>query len=636
MDITELLDLVDKCDSSYYNDSVSLISDAEYDSIKDQIKAYKAMDKDLKSRVKQTLSRVGAPVDDSPWEKVNHEVPMQSLNKVNTPEELDEWISKLNSPSRFLVTEKLDGLSVSLKYENGKLIQALTRGSGVKGEDITRNVLKMKGVVSNIVKPYSHFHNFSGHIRGEIVLRKSDFNLHFKDTMSNVRNAASGITKRLDGKDCEHLSVIVYKLEGIDHSSEADVYYTLQDMGFSVPYYIGAETSKEIVSVWNEYMESRREALDYEIDGLVVIVNDIAEQVALGDLNNRPKGSIAFKFVSLSAITTLRNIICQVGDTGVITPVAEFDEVFLVGSRVTRSSLHNFSNVKNLGIDIGAEIEVKRANDVIPFITRVTKTTGSVYSTPTQCPDCGTILIPKGEYIVCPNKSTCPRQVIGKFNKWISELNIMEWGEKVLQKMLDAGIIRDVADIYKLKVDDIATLDRMGEKSAQNLISELDKFRTISLENFLGGLAIDGVATTTVKQVISSGFDTLESIQNLSVSQLESISGFGSIKANSLYKGLIENKQRIDDILNAGVKIKSKVKGNLSNSSFCFTGAMSIPRAKLQKMVEDAGGEVKKSVVKGLSYLVSNEDSSSNKSQAAKKLNVKVITEQQFMEKLEK
>ena len=632
MDITELLDLTDKCDSSYYNDSVSLISDAEYDSIKDQIKAYKATDKDLKNRIKQTLSRVGAPVDDSPWEKVNHEVPMQSLNKVNTPEELDEWISKLNSSSGFLLTEKLDGLSVSLKYENGKLIQALTRGNGITGENITRNVLKMKGVVSKLSES---FNNFSGYVRGEIILKKSDFNLHFKDTMSNVRNAASGITKRLDGKDCEHLSVIVYKLEGINHTSEENVYCTLSDMGFNVPFYTHLKNSNDIVSVWNEYMESRREALDYEIDGLVIVVNDIAEQVALGDLNNRPKGSIAFKFVSLSATTTLRNIICQVGDTGVITPVAEFDEVFLVGSKVTRSSLHNFSNVKNLGIDIGAEIEVKRANDVIPFITKVTKKTGSVYSTPTQCPDCGTILIPKGEYIVCSNKLACPKQIIGRLNKWISELNIMEWGEKVLQKMLDAGIIRDVADIYKLKVEDIATLDRMGEKSAQNLISELDKFRTISLENFLGGLAIDGVATTTVKQVISSGFDTLESIQNLSVSKLESISGFGSIKANSLYKGLIENKQRIDDILNAGVKIKSKVKGNLSNSSFCFTGTMSIPRAKLQKMVEDAGGEVKKSVVKGLSYLVSNEDSSSNKSQAAKKLNVKVITEQQFIEILE-
>src|SRR5690606_7535838 len=318
---------------------------------------------------------------------------------------------------------------------------------------------------------------------------------------------------------------------------------------------------------------------------------------------------------------------------GRITPVAEFDKVNLLGANVERASIHNYSLVKELRINIGAEVIVERANDVIPQIKEVTKEYDGYFSAPDKCPACGTKTHFVGEYLVCLDKKTCPPQVIGRLNKRIKELGILEWGESILTKLIDAGLVKDVADIYKLKASDIISLDRMGEKGAANLLTELDKFRSIRLENFLGGLCIDSVATSTVKSVIDAGYDTLDSILGLSINQLEKIPGFAEKKAQAFYSGLIENKDRIKAIQSAGVTIKAKVRGSLTNKSFCFTGSMDTPRATLQKMVEEAGGEVKKSVGKDVTYLViADPSSTSSKAQAARKTGTKLISEQQFLD----
>lgn len=639
-ELKELLGLIDKYDDAYYNKDEPLISDSEYDIKKNELKELsKAFvpkeglkaDKSLKIRLDDAITRVGAPPPlDGKWKKLTHEVSMQSLNKSNTPSDLLTWLNKCkgNKTSELFVTEKLDGISVSLKYIDGVLIHGATRGNGTIGENITRNVKKMQFV------PYTLPEKFSGHIRGEIVLLHSDWKKYFPE-MANPRNAASGVAKRIDGYGADHLSILTYTIEGpLGFALEENAFEYLRLLGFRTPNYsIG--NYDYAVKQWNNYMKSNRNELDYDIDGLVIRFNDIAHQALLGEENHRPKGAIAFKFDAPEAETIVKKIDCQVGDIGRITPVVYFETIELLGANVKKASLHNFSLVKELGIDVGAKILVSKRNDVIPYVENVIEKTNTVFQPPNKCPCCGTKTKMVGEYLICPNKETCPPQVIGRLNKWIGELGILEWGESILTKLIDSGKVKDVADLYRLTKDDISSLDRMGEKSAENLIKELDKFRKVPLENLLGGLCIDGIATSTVKSVIKAGYDSLDKIRNMSISDFEDIEGFGDKRSLAFHNGLIENQDRINDILSAGVVVIKKDKGNLNGKSFCITGTMSIPRAKLQQMISDAGGEIEKKVNKSLDFLVIDDPTStSSKAKAARKNNITLILEEELMKML--
>lgn len=630
--LKELVDQIDKHDNSYYNDFVSLISDQEYDGLKDQLasqskdflsREHKAKaDILLAERIRDALTRIGAPPPaDGNWPKYQHEVPMASLNKANTPEELDTWFKKCGCPKLILLTEKMDGMSISLKYEKG-LICAATRGDGDVGENITRNVRKMSGVPFEIK-------GFSGHIRGEVILLRSVWKKYLPE-MANTRNA-TGMSKRSDGDGCEHLTIFAYTIEGKEFKTEVEAYDWLKSVGFKTPNYV-VGTVKDLKKMWQEYMDKTRDGLDYDIDGLVGHINDRAERYALGDEGRGPKGSIAFKFEAPEARTPVTNIVCQVGDTGIITPVAEFEEVELLGAKIKRASLHNFSLVKELGVNIGAEVLVTRANDVIPYVKEVTKPNNGYFGIPEHCPACGTKTVRVGEYVRCPNKKTCPAQVIGRLNKWIGELGILEWGESILTKLIAAGKVTDIADLYRLKASDITSLERMGDKGAEKLLKELDKYRAVTLENFIGGLCIDSVATSTVKSVINAGHDTLDKIRSLSPYRLEQVPGFGSKRANALLDGLEENEDRIADILSAGVTIKARIKGALTGKHFAFTGTMETPRKQLQNLVTAGGGEVDKSVGKGTTYLVIDDTAStSSKAMAARKLGTELISEADFL-----
>jgi len=628
-EITSLLDDIDKYDSAYYNDNTKLISDEEYDGLKDKLRAIKPPkeDKELSVRIKTTLARVGAPPPKhGKWAKYNHEVPMSSLNKVNLPEELENWANKCNAKKEFLVLDKLDGISISLKYENGILVNGSTRGDGSVGENITVNVKKMKGVQNKLPEP------LTSHIRGEIVLRHSDWKKYFPD-LKNPRNSASGIAKRIDGTGVEHLSVIVYTIEGKDFNYENESMDYLKKLGFTVPNYFKVNSIKDIVSLWNKYMSQTRDSLDYDIDGLVVHINDRSHRFSLGEENHRPKGSVAFKFESPEARSVITNIICQVGDTGVITPVAEFNEVELLGATIKRASLHNFHKVEELCVNIGAEVIIERCNDVIPGIKEVVRKNNGAFQPPDKCPVCGAITVTDGKFVYCSNEKTCPPQVKGRINKWVNEHGILEWGDAVITKLIESGKVKDIGDLYRLTASDIASLDRMGDKSASNLIEELDKYRSVTLESFLGGLCIRGIATSIAKAVVDAGYDSLDDIMSVSVCELEQIPGFGYDRATAFYNGIIKNTDRINDILNAGLTIKARIKGSLTGKSVCFTGTMEQPRALLQKMVEENGGEVKKSVGKGTTYLViSDPNSNSSKAQAARKLGTILISEKQFLD----
>jgi DNA ligase (NAD+) len=631
-DLKELLGKINDCDEEYYNNNNSLLSDFEYDMLKDQLRTLTSnFDFNTKAsesilvKIKDALTRVGAPPPkNGKWKKIEHEVVMNSLNKAQSVNDFESWVTKCNYTSDFLICEKLDGISISLKYENGNFVQALTRGDSIVGEDITRNVKKMKFV------PLKLNTNFTGHVRGEILLFHSDWRKYLPE-MANPRNAASGIAKRIDGQDVERLSVLAYTVEGQDFQVEENIFAYLLDLGFKTPNYITGDYNT-VIKTWKDYIGSTRQTLDYDIDGLVIRINNRSAQFALGEENHRPKGSIAFKFESPEATTIITNIICQVGDSGQVTPVAEFDEVILMGAKIKKASLHNFTLVQELGVQIGSNVIVSRRNDVIPYVEKVLNKTNDYFKAPKHCPICNSELVKSGEYIKCQNKN-CHAKVIGRLNKWIGELGILEWGEAILNKLIETNLVNDVPDLYKLTIDDLSNLERFGQKSAENLIQELNKFRNIPLENLIGGLSIDGIATSTAKLIINAGYDTLSKIYNLTIEQLGDINGLGYVKASSFYNGIKENKDRIENILISGVNIKEKIKGSLSGNKIAITGTLSLPRKELQNMITAAGGEVDKSVGKNTTYLIiADTNSTSSKAQAARKLGITLISEQQLFE----
>lgn len=614
--IKELSKKINEARNDYYNGE-SKVTDDIYDS---WIEELKSLDPDNKS-----ITRIGfTPI--SEWEKCKHEIPMGSLNKVNSINELDKWI-KSNCPEKELfITEKCDGISIEVIFDNGKVAKAITRGDGFIGEDITPNVIKMKGV--------KNINNFTGSLRGEIILKKSDYKNHFSHK-SNTRNAASGVSKRLDGVGCEHLTILFYQAIGNKvFVTEKEMFDYLISLGLNTPNYYLSSSLDSINDIYIKYQSKIRNDLDYDIDGLVVRVNDISYQDSLGSRDLRPNGAMAFKFASESKETIIREINWQVGNSGRITPVATVDKVNIMGADITHASVYNVAYINKLNINIGSTVLLVRANDVIPRIEKVIFGLDYPIDYPKNCPVCMGEVLFEGENLVCSNSESCQAQIIGRIKNWIQSLNILEWGDALIERLVSSNKIKTIADLYKLSIDDLSLIDRMGKKSAKKCFDLLWKENELTLDVFIGSLSIPMVAISSIKMVINDGYDTLEKLQSATKEDFEKVPGLGPIKANLLYLGLLNNKNLIEDILNSGVKIISKSNGKLNKLSFCFTGTMKNPRSILEKKVTDNGGEVKSSVNKNLSYLVAS-DLTSTKAISAKKHNVKIITEEDFIKFIE-
>jgi DNA ligase (NAD+) len=618
--IKELEQKITQARNDYYNKQ-SKVSDKVFDAWVDELKTLDPNNK--------AVTTIGAPVVASEWKKAKHQIPMGSLDKVNLPEELSKWVNEVVDGEKLCIVEKLDGISIEVIYENGKVIQGVTRGNGENGEDITVNVIRMQGVPNKLKD------NFTGSLRGEIIMKKSVHKAHFSDK-ANPRNAASGVAKRLDGVDVDKLNILFYQALGnIEFETEQLQFVWLSNQGLTTPNWWVVKNADAVNKFWRDYQDTKRDKLDYDIDGLVIRIDDLDKQSALGSNNLRPKGARAFKFDNLFKEGYIERIENQLGNSGRITPVAIFNpKINLMGADIEKASLHNFSNIKDLGIDIGCTVLVCRANDVIPFVEEVVKSTGTIFKTPTNCPECLTKLISVGEYIQCPNTESCQGQIVGKIENWISELNVLEWGRGLIEKLVESGKAKTIADLYNLTVDDLANLDRMGDKSAQKCHDILWADVSIPLDVFLGALSMTMIGSSTIKTIMNSGCDTLDKFWQYKASDFEKIAGVGPTKAKFLADGLVSNKKLIQDILKAGVMIKDKINGVLTNKSVCFTGSMENKRAVLEKMVQDAGGEVKGSVGKNLNYLViaDPENSTSSKAVAARKHGTKLISEDEFLD----
>jgi|SRR5579859_1169307 len=617
--IKELEQKINCARNNYYN-GVSDIPDKVYDAWIDELFQ-------LDSKNLSVIGIGSEPI--SNWEKYTHLVPMGSLNKCQNFDEFKTWYNKyIDVKDDMFLTMKLDGLSISIIYENGTLAKASTRGNGIIGELITNNVVKMIGV------PLRLKEKINATIRGEILLSKENHQKYFPE-YSNTRNASSGISRRYDGEGSDRLSVLAYQLttDDVEFKTQEQMFNKLQELGFIVPTFYVINTMEEVLNLKNSYQEKLRDEYEFDLDGLVVHQNNIEKLESFGSLHGKPYASIAYKFDSIAREGFISDIIIQIGNSGRITPIAVFNpKVNLMGAEIERASLHNFANITDLGISVGATVLVCRSNDVIPFIEKVIVTSELDYSRPIYCPECNTKLVEKGEYVQCPNTSGCQAQLSGKIKNWVKELNILEIGDALIEKLVNSKLVATPADLYTLTVDQLSNLDRMGKKSATNVYKSLWSVNPISLETFIGALSIPMIGSSTIKLLTDAGYDNLEKILDLTVDQVMAVKGIGPAKAQSLIAGLSIHKNMINQIIKNGVKIKNKVIGKLSGKNFAITGALSIKRAEVEKMIQDNGGIYKSSCNKDCTYLIiADPESSSSKAISARKLGVSLISEDDFL-----
>ncbi len=622
----ELETIIIEARNAYYNSDEPLMTDAEYDDLCDELTV---LNPDSKA-----LTQVGA-APTSEWKKVKHLAPMGSLNKVNTPEEMTTWIADKLGGREVIVVDKLDGLSLCAQYQNGKLVHAPLRGDGLEAEDILTNAIKMHGMVKELKS------KFSGTIRGEIVLTKTDHQKWFKD-YANPRNASSGICRRFDGDGSEHLTLMVYDAIGDEtFATEYDKLRFLETNGLIVPNYKVCKTADEVNAIWREYQNKTRASLNYEIDGIVCSCNDIGFQTSLGEHNMRPKGKMAFKFLNQFIETTVSKLVWEVGGSGCFTPVCWFAPVSLLGSTIEKASVYNLDYIRKLKLGVGARVSVCKANEIIPRVERVITPATKVMEPPTHCPACETKVVIDGAYITCPNREGCKPQIIGRIAKWVAKLNVLEIGDGLIEKLVESKLAMTPADLYKLTVEQLSNVERMGEKSAKNVHTSLWKCNPVPLDLFVGGLTINNVGSTTVRLLMDQGFDTIEKLRALDIEGIKNVKGFGETRAVALYNGLRDNETIIDELLANGVVIKQMEKvamktDKLATISVAFTGKSSRTRAELQALVIENGGTCPSSVSSKVQYLVmADPNSTSTKANKARSMGVKIISEETLMQMIE-
>lgn len=611
---------------AYYNDE-PIVPDATYDALYNEIKN---IDPNY-----EEITDIGAePTAVSEWKKYKHSSIMGSLNKCNTEKEFLKWVNDYCSDEQFFVSSKMDGLSVSLVYEQGRLVVAATRGgSSGFGEDILVNVIKMTGVPKTLSKP------ITATIRGEIVLSKENHKKYFPDYIS-ARNAASGIARAYDGNGCQYLNVIVYqiKTDDIEINTLLDQFNALIQLGFRTPDYALFDNAKETYNYFIRFQNKIRNTIDFELDGLVISNNNLKKFDSYGYTNNRPKGAIAAKFENESAETIIKSFQIQVGNSGRITPVAIFDEIEIVGAKITNASCYNMSFITAMGLDVGAKVVVERSNDIIPTIVKVIEGTGTVLQAPTHCPSCNTELITNGENLQCPNVDGCKSQIAGKIKNWIAGLNVLELGEKLIDKLVEVGLVSSPSDLYNLSIEDLVGLDRMGKKSASNVYNSLWSIRAVPLDVFLGSLSIPLVGKSSIRMIMNAGLDTLDKIRNASQIELQCVKGLGEVKVKNLFDGLRKNEKIINELLDKGIKIKTiNSSGKLANKKIVITGKTVVKRDDLKVIIEEAGGVLKGSVGKDTDFLVivDPENSITTKAVAARELGITLISEEQLIKMIE-
>ncbi|TVR70441.1 MAG: DNA ligase (NAD(+)) LigA [Spirochaetaceae bacterium] len=627
--IESLVRQVERHQHLYYNDEPE-ISDQEFDRLWDELRAL-APDHPL-------FSRLGADGSEA-FPKRAHRMPMNSQDKASSPEQFLRWVRRVDHP-RYIVQYKLDGASIELQYDQGEFLCGVTRGDGQIGDDISPNVRRMQGVPIRLKTP------FTGAVRGEVIMEHHVHRTLYRDK-ANCRNAANGIMRRKDGIGSEHLKILCYDaftLSGdVEFRQEEDKLEWIGANGFvPVPYQV-FPTAQEVIHFRDLVIEERAD-LGYDIDGLVVK----GPEIDPADMQRtRPQKQIAFKFSSEEGITVLRDVVWS--ESGhLYTPVAMVDPVQLAGTTVRRASLVHPELIETMGLRIGSEVVITKRGDIIPKIERLVRQReeregdeGKIVP-PSRCGTCGAEVVNEGKRVYCSNPS-CPRRDFHRLRKWISVLDVRDFGDVLLGKLFEAGLVREIADLYLLEEDTLAALEGMGRVSARKALENLRSAGPIPLERFIAGFDIGGIAELKLRKVVEAGFDTLDRIAEASVEELSRAEGIAETTAEALLRGIHAVLPQMRRVLASGClevhqgPHASREAKRLEGLSFCFTGAMErMKRSDAEKLVRAAGGEVRSSVTGELGRLVTNDPgSNSSKARRARELGVPIISEDEFLSLLE-
>lgn len=616
----ELGEILMSAKKAYYTSDKPIMDDHTFDVLEEILRQ--------KAPYHRIFTKVGNKNFNTGFDKKKHTIPMGSLNKVNLYEDLVHYfeLKKINT-TEFIIEPKCDGISLEIEYKEGRAIDAITRGDGIIGDVITQNVVKMQNFLP-IIK-----NKFTGSIRFEIVVTLSDFNKLnkvSKEIYSNPRNAASGLSQRLDGKYSEFCTIFAVALYPQKNTEQENMDY-LNNLGLVTVENILCTNFPDIEKIYQEFLSHKRKNYPYEIDGLVIKINDLKIQKELGARDNRPKGQVAYKFPSLTNETQIKNITWQVGPLGTITPVAEVDPIETSGAIITFASLANYDLIKEKNINVGDIVEISRRGDVIPHIEKViTKVNQGHIIAPTNCPICNTKLIVDHKFLKCPN-SLCLSQVLGVLNLFCKTLDIKNISSKTISKLFEAKKLLLPGDFYILKVEDIATLDNLGEKSAKNIISEIQAKRNLTLMEVMDAAQIPNFSHARIKQMIDFGFNTPEKLLNLKLTDFDNLPGFKITLAQKIIDGINLRKEIINSIFSQINLTKNTSQNKLNNLTFCITGDLSIPRKAMIEKIESLGGKFISSVTSNTNYLLTNEtNGNSTKFLTAKKLGVKIINENKF------
>ena len=615
--ISELEAELRQASEKYYVDESPMMSDAEFDAKRRELEE---LDPD-----NAFLVEVGASVSKSKLSKVKHVIPMGSINNVMNLEEYDSWVRNSLSPDALVAVQwKLDGISIELIYRQGKFVQALTRGDGIEGEDVTHTIKNAQGFPRKLNKTI----NMS--VRCEALLPLSTWK-KMKEEYSNPRNAASGITRRSDSRQSEHLLLVSFDaVNGQAWDQESDRIEWLRQQNFDVAATKIMKASE--VPDFAAEIEKKRDSLNYLVDGLVIKVNDITIQNKMGEHNGRPYWARAWKFKAASAHTTLLNVNWSIGTQHTITPVAVVEPVHVGGVTISNVTLHNADEIERLGVRIGDEIEIIRSGDVIPKIVRVVKSNKGKKINCDQCPVCGSSVVRQGPMIKCSNMG-CDGVKKERIKAWIRKRKIMFLGDAAVDALFAAKHIVRVFDLYTMTQQNMMGCG-IGGRMAEKILNEIEKSRDVTVGDFIGSFSLDMLGRSQAKNLVELGIDTVDKFLKVTKEELARLPGFKETKAERICVALHSAKSVIEKTLkHMRIKeIKMNKTGKCANLSFCFTGAASRPRAELKQMAENAGATVSGSVNKKLDYLViADPESTSTKAKKARELGVKLLSEDEFI-----
>ncbi|MBR3994768.1 MAG: NAD-dependent DNA ligase LigA [Clostridia bacterium] len=646
--IVELRESIIYHRNRYYNDDAPEISDFEFDAMMRDLQKLEAEYPEF-DNINSPSKTVGGKASEK-FEKIVHRVPLQSLNDVFSYDELLDFLDKTrrnlnNAKTEFAVEYKIDGLSVSLEYENGVFVRGATRGDGQTGENITENLRTIKDIPQILNEPVPYLC-----VRGEVYMPKKVFErlndereLQGQPLLANPRNAAAGSLRQLDANvtASRELSIFVFNIQtgvGIPSlSSHRESLIYLQQQGFKISPSVNTFINDADIINEVESFNQNRENLEFDIDGAVIKVDDFEERKILGETSNAPKWAAAYKYPPEEKETKLLSIEINVGRTGVLTPYAVLETVRLAGTNVSKATLHNSDFIREKNIMVGDSVIVRKAGDIIPEILRSLpeRRTGTEkeFVMPSECPACGSPIVRKdGEAAYRCTDSSCPAQLTRRLIHFASRdaMNIDGCGEAQITQLVDNGIISCAADIYYVTKEQLLTLDRMGEKSADNLLSAIEKSKSSGLARLIFALGIRHIGKTA-GETLASYFGNIDALISATKEELCEVEDLGLVCADSIieYFSNSDNIKNIEQLKNAGV-IMNSVKVTNGNSleglTFVITGTLpGMSRDEASEMISSYGGKVSSSVSKKTSYLLAGADGGS-KLDKAKKLDIPIIS----------